>query len=203
MTVPSPPAATPAATAAPAPRVQAIAFLWSRSADAVPHLGGTLLDHLLGTERLLRRWGCPEQLCLAGLCHAAYGTDGFAPHLVSWRHRGVLAEALGEGGTAVEETVYFYASCDRSVLYPQLATDGPVTFRDRFLDVTFEASEVQLRDFADLTLANELEIATDGGDGPRTASTLPAWIAPLVERIQHRASPRARRGALALLATPG
>ena len=194
MTVPSTGAALRVAGVPPAPRASALDFLRSRSADAAPHVHSTLLDHLVGTERLLRRWGCRQELCLAGLCHAAYGTDGFAPHLVSWHQRDVLAAALGEVGPTVEEIVYFYASCDRSVLYPQMAADGPATFRDRFLGATFEASEVQLRDFADLTLANELDIATKGGGNVTKAAGLPVWIGPLVEQMQRRASPRARRG---------
>jgi len=189
----------------------ALEFLRSRAADTMPHLNGTLLDHLLGTERLLRSWGSPEELCLAGLCHAAYGTEGFAPFLVSWSDRGLMAGALRDAGAAgngalgavVEETVYFYGSCDRSVLYPQLGGHGPVTFRDRFLDATFEPSAAQLRDFVDLTLANELEIAIDGGGPLGPSSDLPAWIGPLVEHIQNRASPRARRGALSLLGQTG
>jgi hypothetical protein len=200
MTIPWPTAAPAGTGARPAPRALAVDFLRSRSAEAVPHLHGTLLDHLLGTERLLRRWGCREELCLAGLCHAAYGTDGFAPHLVPWRRRHVLAAALGATGPAVEAIVYFYASCDRSVLYPQLAAAGPVIFRDRFLDVTVAASEVQLRDFVDLTLANELEIATDGGVS--TGSVLPDWIGALVQQMRHRASAGARRGARAIIDRP-
>jgi hypothetical protein len=147
----------------------------------------------------VRRWGCPDELCLAGLCHAAYGTDGFAPHLVSWRHRNVLAGALGEVGVSVEEIVYLYCACDRSLLYPQLTGDAPVTFRDRFLDLTRALPEAPLGNFADLTLANELEIATAGRDGDTPSSRLPTWIGPLVQQMQHRASPGARRGALSLL----
>jgi hypothetical protein len=202
MTVPSTGAAPPVAGAPPAPRAAALDFLRSRSADAAPHVHSTLVDHLIGTERLLRRWGCRQELCLAGLCHAAYGTDGFAPHLVSWHQRDILAAALGEVGPAVEEIVYFYASCDRSVLYPQIAADGPATFRDRFLGATFEPSELQLRDFADLTLANELDIATKGAGRVTKAADLPVWVGPLVEQMQRRASPRARRGALALVNGP-
>jgi hypothetical protein len=199
MTVPSPSAAAAVAGSPPARRASAVAFLRSRSADAVPHRQGTLFDHLIGTERLLRRWGCAEDLCLAGLCHAAYGTDGFAPSLVPWRDRDMVMAALGEGGAPVEAIVYFYASCDRSVLYPQLAAEGPVTFRDRFLGVTVEASEAQLRHFVDLTLANELEIATTVGDRVSRGSGLPSWVGPLVEHMESRASPGARRGARAVL----
>ena len=91
-----------------------------------PHLNGTLLEHLSATEGLLRSWGASEQLSLAGLVHAAYGTDGFAPFLLPWQNRRPLARVVGP---AVEEIVYLYASCDRSSVYPQLSADGPVAFR--------------------------------------------------------------------------
>src|ERR1700684_4210904 len=105
------------------PRQRALDFLRSHAADTTTHLNGTLLDHLLATEGLLRAWGSSEGLCLAGLCHATYGTDGFAPCLAPWEDRTVLAAVIGGD---VEDTVYFYASCDRSLLYPQLSRKGPV-----------------------------------------------------------------------------
>jgi len=173
------------------PRHRVLDFLRSRSADRIVHLNGTLLDHLLATEELLRSWGSSERLCLAGLAHATYGTDGFAPTLLAWADRAVLGEVAG---AEVEETVYLYASCDRSSLYPQFAGDRPVRFRDRFRQVTFEPSDTQLRDFVDLTLANEIEIAL-----PDDTSDPPPWIAPLVAQMEARASPEARRGARRLL----
>ena len=172
-------------------RRRALDFLLSRSADRVPHLNGNLLDHLVATEELLRGWGAPEGLCRAGLCHATYGTDGFAPNLLPVSDRAVLAAAVG---TAVEETVYFYAACDRSFLYPQLPGRGPVLWRDRFLDVIVEPSATELRDFVDLTLANEIDVARGG---PRAAGPidLPPWIGPLVDQMGDRASPGVREGA--------
>lgn len=177
------------------PRPPALDFLLSRSADTVPHLQGTLLEHLLATEEWLRSWGSPEELCRAGLGHAAYGTDGFVPHLLPLSDRAVLAAAVG---TEVEETVYFYASCDRAFLYPQLSRPGPVRFRDRFTDVTFEPSATRLRAFVDLTLANEIDVAF--GHGPASdPSEPPSWIGPLVDQMFDRASPGVGRGARNLL----
>jgi hypothetical protein len=177
------------------PRRLALDFLRSGPATSISHRNGTLLDHLLATEALLRSWGSTETLSRAGLCHAAYGTDGFAPHLLSWRRRPDLAALVGAD---VEKTVYFYAACDRSVLYPQLPGAGPVHCRDRFLDTTLVPSAAQLTDFVDLTLANELEIAL--GDVPSTDPPVPPpWITALVDQMVDRASPAARRGVARLL----
>jgi hypothetical protein len=47
----------------------------SRSDARMP--GGSFLDHLVAVEDLLRAWGCGEAVCLAGLYHSIYGTEGF------------------------------------------------------------------------------------------------------------------------------
>jgi hypothetical protein len=187
-------------------RRRALEFLLSRSADTTPHLNGTLLDHLLATEELLASWGSPEDLSLAGLCHAAYGTDGFAPFLLPLQDRATLAAVVGP---EVEDIVYLYASCDRARVYPQLAGDGPVQFRDRFRGAIFEPSEAALTTFVDLTLANELEISVVGRRLPAdtasadTAGGPPSWVCDLTGQLERRASAGARHGARLVLAAAG
>jgi hypothetical protein len=94
----------------------------------------------------------------------------------------------------VEAVVYLYASCDRGATYPQLEKEGPVAFRDRFSDRTFEPSPAALQDFVDLTLANEIEIAAPG-----SGDSAPPWLLELVGQIQTRASAAARLGVGAVL----
>ncbi len=160
-------------------------YLSSHAAEAVPHVGGTLLKHLTGTCDLLRQWDCPGEMCLAGLCHTAYGTDGYPSPLEDPAQREKLAGIIGR---EAEELVYFYASCDRGWLYPQLApgaivgihdveaarkrlqaavvpgaTAGPsieaaITYRDRFSGKIFVPSRAAFSSFLELTFANELEI---------------------------------------------
>jgi len=96
------------------------AYLTSHAADDVPHIGGTLMKHLTGTCDLLRQWDRAGELCLAGLCHTMYGTDGYPKPLENPAQRDKLAAIIGE---KAEELVYFYASCDRGWLYPQLAPE--------------------------------------------------------------------------------
>src|SRR5438046_271693 len=55
---------------------RAAAFLKSHRADQTPHVNSNLFAHLEATCELLREWGNAAPLCLAGLCHAVYGTDG-------------------------------------------------------------------------------------------------------------------------------
>ncbi|MYW03210.1 hypothetical protein GT354_34065 [Streptomyces sp. SID3343] len=125
-------------------------------AEGIEHPGGTLLAHLRRVEDLLDDWGARPELRTAGLCHAFYGTDGFATALLPLDRR---CELAGRIGVDAERLVYFYASCDRKATYGSLV-EG--TFRDRFTGRSYVPSEQQRRDFAELTAANELDIARVG-----------------------------------------
>lgn len=60
-------------------------------------------------------------------------------------------------GTEAEQLVYFYASCDRRFTYRQLAQPAGL-FRDRFTGAVACPPLTLRRDFAELTVANELDI---------------------------------------------
>lgn len=135
---------------------EAILFLKSHSANQISHVKGTLLSHLEGTYELLLQWGSPIQLCLAGLCHAVYGTAGFEIRLLDTSQRSQLRELIG---AEAEEIVYFYASCDRPYVYTQIGRRSPVLFRDRFSGDEFVPDGLLFESFLELTFANELEIA--------------------------------------------
>lgn len=130
-------------------------WLAENGAASIPHPGGTLLAHLERVHALLAQWGARPEVLLAGLCHAWYGTDGFPAALGDRTRRGELATAIG---AEAERLVYFYASCDRGFSYPHLAEPGGV-FRDRFTGTVLRPPLGLRRDFAELTVANELDIA--------------------------------------------
>src|SRR6266508_1075105 len=83
----------------------------------IPHPGGDLRSHLLRTHHQLRAWSVPDDVCLAGLTHAAYGTDGFPHPLLSLEARPRLRSLVGDVAEAI---VYTYCSCDRAVTYARL-----------------------------------------------------------------------------------
>jgi hypothetical protein len=143
------------------PVIEAVAeALASRGAAAIAHPGGTLLAHLERVHALLTEWGARPTLRLAGLCHAWYGTDGFQPALGDPRHRAELATITG---AEAERLVYFYASCDRRFSHRHLAKrEGP--FKDRFTGAVLRPPLRVRRDFAELTAANELDIAAVNPD---------------------------------------
>ncbi|GAA3907204.1 hypothetical protein GCM10023084_69300 [Streptomyces lacrimifluminis] len=145
---PAPPALAPSAAA------QAVGFLRQLGAEQIAHPGGTLLAHLCRVYRLLAAWEARPALRLAGLCHAAYGSDGFPTALLSLDRR---AELAGVIGPEAEEIVHVYAAMDRKATYPGLATpDAP--FHDRFTGGTRTVYRSRREDLAELTAANELDL---------------------------------------------
>jgi uncharacterized protein DUF6817 len=134
--------------------------LAERGAAGIAHPGGTLLAHLERVAALLEQWGARPTAQLAGLCHAWYGTDGFAVALGDVAHRDELAALIG---AEAEQLVYFYASCDRRFSYRHLVQPGG-PFRDRFTGTVLCPPLALRRDFAELTAANELDIAAVNAD---------------------------------------
>ena len=162
---------------------QALAMLQSAGAEAIEHPGGTLLAHLQRVSDLLTSWGARPALISAGLCHAFYGTDGFAVALLGLDQRSELADAIGE---EAEELVYFYASCDRKASYRTLAEHDAV-FVDRFTGEQTRPATEKRRDFAELTAANELDVAAVSPQmreryGPQLMELFTRWRPMLSER---------------------
>ena len=136
------------------PDETATELLLRKGADTIDHPGGTLLAHLRRVHDLLDDWGARPALRLAGLCHAFYGTDGFAVALARPDQREELRTAIGPDA---EDLVHFYASCDRARSHPGLhRPDG--LFTDRFTGTSFPPTPEQRRDFAELTVANEVDV---------------------------------------------
>jgi hypothetical protein len=131
------------------------AFILGRGANGLQHPGGTLYEHVSRVAGLLADWGASDELQAAGLCHACYGTDGYALALLSLAERPALMDLIG---TRAESVVYLYASCDRAVVYPALVQGGPVPFRNRFTGTTRTPPEPDIRAFVELTAANELDV---------------------------------------------
>ncbi|WP_327266360.1 hypothetical protein OG444_37625 [Streptomyces sp. NBC_01232] len=132
-----------------------VAWLRELGAREITHPGGTLLAHLERVRGLLASWGARPALQRAGLCHAFYGTDGFPTALLPLARRAELAAVIGD---EAEEIVYLYAACDRAASYPTLALEDAV-FRDRFTGRVHSPSPALRRDLAELSAANELDLA--------------------------------------------
>jgi hypothetical protein len=140
------------------------------------------LEHLRRVASLLEGWGASDDVQAAGLCHASYGTDGFAVTLLDLDERDVL---IGHIGPRAEAWVYLYASCDRAAVYPRFARSGPLRFRDRFTGETSEISEGDAAVLAELTAANEFDIVTVN---PAWATEIGGGLVDLFRGARHRLS---------------
>ncbi|NKZ05772.1 DUF6817 domain-containing protein [Actinomadura latina] len=162
-------------------------LLLAKGADRVEHPGGTLFAHLRRVHVMLGEWGARPELRLAGLCHAFYGTDGFGAALGHHGHRDELIQVIGAGA---ERLVYLYASCDRARSYPHLTSpDGP--FTDRFTGTVQCPPLPDRRDFAELTVANEMDVLAASPElraahGESLAELFTAWQ-PLLSPSANRA----------------
>lgn len=132
------------------------AELVALGADAFAHVSGSLARHLVETERLLRSWKSRDALCLAGLYHAVYGTDGIRGSLAGLDRRGAIAAIVG---AEAEALAYLYGACTRATFHPRIGTSEQLRFADRFTESEYAIGEPALRDFCELTVANEIELA--------------------------------------------
>ncbi|MFD0689149.1 alpha/beta fold hydrolase [Actinomadura fibrosa] len=125
-------------------RWAALRLLRDLGAAQIDHPGGNLLDHLQRVHDLVAGWGGDRRACLAALCHAAYGTDGFPHALLPLDQRDRLRTAIGD---TAESLVHLYGACDRGRTYAHLgATPLPLT--DRFTGETVALAAPDLTDFA-------------------------------------------------------
>jgi hypothetical protein len=128
-------------------------WLRRRGAEAIPHPGGTLYAHLSRVHDQLGALGLDGDLRLAGLAHAAYGTDGFDVALLGHTDRAPLQDLIG--GRA-EGLVYRYGACDRRRTWQSLRDRGAVW--NRFTGEAETPDATELRAFVDLTIVNELDV---------------------------------------------
>jgi hypothetical protein len=180
--------------AMPGTTERAIAFLRERGAADVAHPGGALLAHVLRTRALAIELGASPALALAALCHAAYGTDGFAVPLLDPSERDRLRAVIGR---EAERLVYLYGACARRESYPRLA-DLPFVVSDRFTGGRHALDAEEATSFALLTIANEMDVLRSADlDASARASFHPLF------RALARHAPAASSRALAELSGHG
>jgi pimeloyl-ACP methyl ester carboxylesterase len=155
------------------------ALLCMRGAADIVHPGGRLLPHLERTARRLQRWGAGVDLVRAGLCHAAYGTHGFPVALFALDERELVREPLGD---RAESIVYAYCAYDRDA-----AGLHTGYLRDRFAGECWMPGASMRRDLAELTAANELDVAQDGALSGPDLSAIGALLLTLLPLLSEAA----------------
>lgn len=73
-----------------------IDFLESIGCGEAMHSGRTLLEHLIGTYKILDEGFAPLYVCDAGLFHSVYGTAYFKPKTISLDNRDIVKDIIGE-----------------------------------------------------------------------------------------------------------
>ncbi len=129
-------------------------FLRSASAHETYHSGEDLLKHLTNTYRILRRWGCPVYLCVAGLFHSVYGTEAFRHATFALGQRQLIRDRIGPDA---EHAAYLYCIATRRSLYENLDREAPNSLRTFRDGTTIPISRKCLADLIALDLANSLE----------------------------------------------
>jgi hypothetical protein len=129
-------------------------WLRERGADTIEHPGGTLYAHVGRVHDRLAALGHDQDVCLAGLVHAAYGTDGFDRTLLDPGEREPLRALVGE---RVENLVHVYGGCDRSRTWDGFGPTRQVV--DRWSGQATVLPESLATGFADLSIVNELDVS--------------------------------------------
>ena len=153
------------------------------------HLSSSLEDHLKKTRNLLSDWGASNVLQDAGLFHAAYGTAGFEAAMVDTSQREKIAQIIGK---SAEQIVYTYCACDRAFVWPLIDGSSSINFRDRFKEETGLLEGQELKDFCELTIANETQIAMENEDFARKHGQ---FFCEFVSRMGENLSRKARLAA--------
>jgi hypothetical protein len=132
-------------------------------AERIPHSGADLLQHLVGTARLVDIWGCPRYLCLAGLLHSVYGTESFGDKLLSLSDRHQLQSIVDE---KTEQLVYLFCHASRKTLYEALRNpDCPAYLLDPGTSEPLHVDTQDLIDLMVLDVANYVEQANRSKPG--------------------------------------
>ncbi len=97
-------------------------LLLDLKADANPHSGGALLDHLRGTHDLLQDWGNDQAVCIGGLFHSIYGTQSYQTQSASLQDRRRIRAVIGE---RAERLAFLFGVSDRGGFFESLDRDEP------------------------------------------------------------------------------
>ncbi|MGA2013672.1 MAG: aspartyl/asparaginyl beta-hydroxylase domain-containing protein [Solirubrobacteraceae bacterium] len=155
-------------------------FLRSAGADAFPHARGrTLLDHLLQTRAITRRWGQPWWVAEAAALHSVYSTDVYRLQLLEHSRREEVRRIVG---IRAERMAYLFCTVPRRALFSLAEGDRA---RPRDGDAGSAEGQALLGDLTGsdvqhlllLHAANEAEQVCDEHGGPG------AWLATVSRRM--------------------
>jgi hypothetical protein len=127
-------------------------------ADETPHGGRHLVDHLIGTYRLLEAWGNPPSVCRAGLFHSIYGTSIFTFRSAGFDQRPVVRDAIG---AKAERLAYLFCSVDRPLALLQALIAQGAELPDIVAGGVLPLEAGELSALLEIEVANFLEQPED------------------------------------------
>lgn len=130
-------------------------------ADETPHSGRTLIDHLLGTYRLLESWGALPAVCRAGLFHSIYGTNIFAFKSASFDDRPTIRDAIGD---QAERLAFLFCVSERPVAFLKAVLERNYVLEDRVHGVRLAVTPSEIGALIEIEVANFLEQPEDPED---------------------------------------
>jgi len=146
------------------------AFLFQAGASQLPHARGlTLLDHLLETRAVIRRWALPLFLQDSAALHSIYGTDVYHRQLLSIADRREVRETVG---ATAERLAYLFCTIPRYAFFKTV--DGCDRLPDTASFTLQVEGHTELEDLSSdeissllvLHLANTAEQACDDAGAP-------------------------------------
>jgi hypothetical protein len=130
-------------------------WLIAQGIEDVAHTNKTYLAHLVGVYRDLEAWGCPEDVCRAGMFHSIYGTELFQGFKLPLEAR---PEVQGLVGARAEQLGFINCMMDRSSFDGALdQSEGPYRITNRISGEPIELPAVDFDDLCRVHLCDWLE----------------------------------------------
>lgn len=130
-------------------------FIREVGADDIEHSDRTYLAHAIGVHNDMKRWGCDEEMCRAGMFHSIYGTELFQRFTLPVERRSEVRDLIGE-----RAEWFAYLNCamkreefDRAVFQ----NAGPYLIHDRFTGEQVELSEADFDEIVRMHVCDWLE----------------------------------------------
>jgi hypothetical protein len=120
--------------------------------DTTSHTGRTLFEHLKGTRDLLKKWGMPEHVQVAGLFHSIYGTNIFTTPSASFTDRDLLQALIG---TKAEWLAYLFCVAKRPKAFFDAFEDNSI--HNRFGFHSHMVTNVEIHELIAIEIANHME----------------------------------------------
>jgi hypothetical protein len=171
-----------------------VALLDALGADELPHQSNhagcwsqlvsarSLRSHLLGTGAVLRRWGCDDDVVVAGLLHSAYGALGFGPGLLRLDERPWLRSRIG---SRAEQLVFWFSELDRSTLVDRVDHwEGRLLTNGEPLRISAD----EMRDLQLIMWANLVEQLPNLDLSPGAAQSTARTVIRLAHEVPRRAA---------------